>query len=60
MTLFEKSYHCAVNTISVVIMIFIVLVIINRALVAQLVECGAVMRKVVSSTPAGPLLRVVK
>ena len=41
MTLFEKSYHCAVNTISVVIMIFIVLVIIDGALV---VECRAVMR----------------
>ena len=33
---------------------------INRAPVAQLVEHRAAMREVVSSTPAGPTLRVFK
>ena len=32
----------------------------HSALVAQLVEHRAVMREVVSSTPAGPILRVLK
>ena len=32
----------------------------NRALIAQLVEHRVVMREVVSSTPAGPTLRVLK
>ena len=32
----------------------------NREPVAQLVECRFVMREVVSSTPAGPTLRVLK
>ena len=32
----------------------------DRAPVAQLVEHRAVMREVVSSTPAGPTLRVLK
>ena len=32
----------------------------HRAPVAQMVEHGAVMREVVSSTPAGPTLRVLK
>ena len=32
----------------------------NRAPVAQLVEHRAVLREVVSSTPAGPTLRVLK
>ena len=32
----------------------------NRAVVAQLVEHRAAMREVVSSTPAGPTLRVFK
>jgi len=32
-------------------------VIINRAPVAQLVECRVIMREVVSSTPAGPTLK---
>ena len=31
-----------------------------REPVAQLVECRVVMREVVSSTPAGPTLRVLK
>ena len=34
--------------------------ILHRAPVAQLVEHRAVMREVVSSTPAGPTLRVLK
>ena len=33
---------------------------LHRALVAQLVEHRAVTREVVSSTPAGPTLRVFK
>ena len=38
----------------------IVWLYVNRAPVAQLVERRAVMREVVSSTPAGPTLRVLK
>ena len=33
---------------------------VHRAPVAQLVEYRAVVREVVSSTPAGPTLRVLK
>ena len=35
-------------------------VLFNRAPVAQFVERRAVMREVVSSTPVGPTLRVLK
>ena len=39
---------------------FSFLTLVHRAPVAQLVEYRAAMREVVSSTPAGPTLRVFK
>ena len=52
----EKSYHLKSSTR----LNHYSAIILNRAPVAQLVEHWAVTREVVSSTPAGPTLRVFK
>ena len=62
--IYELAFYQLVNICQTVLVVNLLLMeyqlLLKRALVAQLGEHRAVTREVVSSTPAGPTLRVFK